>query len=238
MQSPFLELHKLALMQSHWIPDDADREYLASDEFVERVQFLGEEGRRDQVAITLYCLKHLALDPRSSAGLEKSRGLLKDGIVLLRFFGVSNPVNMFELDPLTHGHELQQISEAVDTNMASRMYRAAQSVHNWRSKPWSSKRRDKILKAMHKTLDWPSGELRDLRPNSNEAQQWRTQYECNLAALGAKAQSLQADRQARLHLLSQAATPGANGSWTHLLLDIAKEALPRTDDERAEAPAA
>jgi hypothetical protein len=161
--------------------------------------------------------------------------------VLLRYFGVSNPVNMFELDPIAHAHWLQQITEAVATNRESRMFRAAQSAYTWLSKPWSNKRQDKIIKALHKTLDWPSGSLRDLRPLSNEAQQWRAQYEGNLAFLGAKAQSIQTDRQARIRLLSRAATPGANGRGTHLLLDIATEALPRLDTESsipAEAPAA
>jgi hypothetical protein len=241
MQSPFLELHKLALLHSQWIPDDADREYFASDEFVERVQFQGEEGRRDQVAITLNCLQRLSLDPRIFDRLDQSRKLLEDGVVLLYYFGVSNPINMFELDPKTHGHALQQISAAVDANRESRMFRAAQSVHAWRSKPWGTAREDRILATLRSSLDWPKGSLRDFPLNSYEAQQWRAKFESNHGLLHLKAQSIQAVRQERLHLLTQAATPGANGGWTHLLLEIAKEALPRTDDERAtpaEAPAA
>jgi len=123
-----------------------------------RIEFVGPTESAQFVRIQLWMLKQLALDPRDCV---RNLDAVKQGVVNLNFFGVSNPVPFFEVDPASEdGLALQ---EAIVVNIASPMMDAAQRVRKRRN--CLSRRRsqeDAVLDQLRKTLHWPTqpnGEL-------------------------------------------------------------------------------
>jgi len=193
------------------------REYLASDEFAGRASFKGAHGRHDAVAATLHLLKRVALAPTD---LALTNALLARGVVMPRYFGVCNPVPMFEVEPGDQDHAA--ICDAVRANVSSSMYLAALRVVRWRE-PDKAAGRERFYAAVARhfraLLDWPGPEAYRQAPDAAAARQ-----QASLDALDSHLRAVQGRRQERLAALSEAAAPGI-GSWTELLEDVVSQAL-------------
>lgn len=196
-----------------------DASYYASDIFRRRTEFSEPGAQSDQLLVVNYLLTRCALDPRptSMTGLHAD---LARGVVMLKFFGVSNPVPFFEL--AQGSPELARLRVAVRANLASPMNAAAQRVMKWRNAEKSNLRRkheDAVMGRLRESLAFPTRDDHDR--NAAAAEQTRSEL---YKQLGAKLKTVRDRRNARLARLSAAAAPGLT-SWTALLEDISLHAL-------------
>lgn len=188
------------------------RDYFASEEFAERIKFQGEQGKADQVAMTVYMLKRVALSPFNVA---EGRRWLDKGVVNLTFFGWSNPVTMLSLDGVEDAQDLDRIREAFRANFEGPLYAAALRVIAWRSRYGKGeKAREKIVRRMRNDMQWPTGRDDEAREEASRM----------AALLDAKADALRSLRHERLARLTDAAGPKAR-SWTEFLESMAQAAL-------------
>jgi|JI9StandDraft_2_1071091.scaffolds.fasta_scaffold256414_1 hypothetical protein len=191
-------------------------EYFASPAFAERIQFGGDRGVADQVAMVLYMLQNIALDPHD---LERGVSALGRGVVHLRFFGWSNPVTMLELED---ADDLERIRSAVAENATGPLFEAAKRALKWRARQGKGERgRDAVLSRMRQAMAWPTGR--------DEAS--RAETERLVKALHAKADAMRDRRRERLAVLSRAAGPQRAG-WTDFLNAMAVAVLAPESDQR------
>jgi hypothetical protein len=191
--------------------------YFASNTFEERLRFMGDDGLKDKVRVTLEMLKLVALDPRDAhARVDR----LRSGLVWLEFFGVCNPVPMFEI--AEGSDEALALEAAARENLESRMFDAAKRVRAWRAPKKVSareKQETSVVEQFRATLSWPVFD----RSKADQSQ-WRAEQEMLLARVGAKRAEVRERRTLRLAALSRATGPQV-GSWTGLIEVLARKAL-------------
>jgi hypothetical protein len=199
------------------LPQGMDADYYASNAFRARSSLQGKGALADQLRVTHYLLERIALDPKD---VTQSLMQLEAGCVLLHFFGVSNPVPMFSLDPRTE--ESAQLRRAIMANINSPMFDAAKRTRKWRE-PARGIRRDwyiaKMRDVMRKSTPFPGPEEHRQDPQGARA---KTLELC--AQLDAYTDTVRERRHKRLAKLAQAAAPGLT-SWHELLQDIAANVL-------------
>lgn len=192
--------------------------YAQSDAFKARLRFDGPDALQDQVQVALYLLGRLALDPLEIAAVQL---MLRQGIVILNYYGASNPVPHFEVSVGSVAHS--RLLAAVNANLASEMFKAAQRVRKQRQ-PAVRNRRAKqegcVLDKLRKTLPWPAGDGWGT-PLSAEVQGLR---DASSARLEEKIRELRDRHQRRIARLEAATAPGMT-SWMALLDDIAQHLL-------------
>lgn len=213
--TPFIIIHSRA---KNVTLDSSTVAYFASPEFGTRIAFNGEQGLRDKLNITLYLLARLALDPR---GIDDMQAHLSRGTVLLRYFGISNPVPLFELE--VGSVELGVLKAAVTANSVSRMVDAANRVRAWRTGEKSCSRHkheEAVMGRLRESLAWPDRKAYEANPE--KAREAHTQL---AATMDMKLLMLRQRRGLRLARLAQATAPSVK-DWTGLLEDIALQVLP------------
>lgn len=199
------------------VPNDV-RQYLASEDFLERSDLVRREDYRDKVKVLHYMLSCVALDPREADAMRKG---LSVGLVNLRFFGVSNPAVFFALnDGDEEIRELELMKQKVEENLAGPLVKNALRVLKWRSldKRWAFQRLENtMLKRLRAEQEskYPSAAEHRKDPVAARARQTAL-----YAELDERVRQLRDRRQTRLALLSNAATPGCP-SWTEMLENIA-----------------
>lgn len=187
----------------------AHESYLASEAFAQRLAFVGEQGVADKVAMVLYMLKHVALDPRQ---LDSGLAALERGTVHLNFFGWSNPVPMLEVH---RAEDLESIRQAVKANAGGALFRAALRVIKWRGRQAAGERgRNAVMARVRAGIVWPTG-----RDDASRQEQERL-----VALLNTRADALRDRRRTRMAALSGAAGPRSAG-WTEFLAAMAGDAL-------------
>ncbi len=136
--------------RSGYLPSTMDAAYYAGADYAERLKFAGKQGMRDHVAAHLFMLAHVPLDPREADAI---RAQLAAGVVLPTYFGWSNPVPLLLLEP---GEALDQITAAVEANLAGPKVAAARRVLKWRQR-WCDRdgQRDAATDRFRKSLPWP-----------------------------------------------------------------------------------
>lgn len=206
--------------------DTIDSQYYASDEFRQRSALKGPDAVSDQLAVTHYLLAKMALDPREK---KKTAEYLDKGVVLLRFFGISNPVGWLEIDPL--GAEMARLRLAIDVNLASTMNKAAHRVLKWRRSLGRERQVDAVMDQFRITLPWPDAAAH--KANSGKA---REETDALIDVMNAKRVALRERRRTRLAALSRATAPTV-ANWMTLIQDIAINVL-TPDGDAAYRPAA
>ena len=195
------------------------REYIASDEFLVRSAqvsegFAREEALCDRVAVTLYMLQRLALSPKD---FEDGKQRLARGNVLFRYFGVSNPVAMF--DVAVGSAEHAALTAAFAANRESKMFYAALLVLRQRDYPKANARRareDALFKRYRAELTWPT--IQDRDKDSQFARAW---YAESLEKLNARIGSIREHRQQRIAKISRATHAPEFSNWHTLLEAVA-----------------
>lgn len=209
------------------LPQGMDARYYASIDFRARSELKGEGALEDQLHVTHYLLKRIALHP---AYAHQALAYLDKGCVLLEFFGVANPVPLFGLDP--HTEEAAQLRRAILDNMGGPLFDAAKRVLRWREPTRvrrSEERIERLLALKHASLPFPKpSQFRE-----DPAGARRLEKE-SIEALDAYLDSVRGLRHKRLRKLYQAAAPGLV-TGTDLLLDIAATVLAPPSVSRQEA---
>lgn len=212
--NPLQDIHVRA--REGRLPFNTHGEYFASTAFVDRIQFRGERGVADQVAMVLYMLQNVALDPND---LARGLSALDRGVVHLHFFGWSSPVTMLVLDNAAY---LERIRSAVAENAAGPLFRAAKRVLKWRGRQGKGERgRDAVMDGIRQAMAWPMG-----RDEASRAETQRL-----VCILHAKADALRDRRRVRLEALRRAAGP-KQICWTDFLNAMAVAVLAPESDQR------
>lgn len=185
--------------------------YYASEAFSERVQFTGEAGHKDQLAILLFMLKHEALDERDAT---RSRELLRaSGLAVLRFWQSVSPVLTLEVP--VGSSEQAQLLQAVNENLEGRFARAGLRVrrrHGRRFSRWAT--HDAVLAAFRRSLPPVTAEDYRQNPEAAQARQWElTRLSCE------KVTQLHARYQNRMAALERPLSDFPN--WDDLIQRIA-----------------
>lgn len=189
--------------------------YLASDAFRKRIEFEGDAGRDDKVRVSLHMLKSCALDHRHS---DRVLDNVKKGFIYLNFFGVSNPVTMFDIPP---GEMRAALVAAVEENLSSRMYEVSKRVSKWRGRVTERGRHeDAVRDRFRQQQAWPTAA--DFKADRDAAQK---QQDAMCVQINAHMDAVRSLRNTRLAKLANGAQPGVK-SWTDFLVDIALSALP------------
>lgn len=177
--------------------------YYQSDAFRERTKFDGPSAEADCLALTHYLLKECALEPEH----DFHDDLLKRGTVCLQFFGLTNPIPQFDMEPGSAAH--QNLLAAVDANQAGPMADAARRTLKWRSlaRAW---KRDRSLDAVLTRFRSTLGHLEPIDANTARRE---------------KEASLKHVRATRLAKISQAAAPRVT-SYYLFVVDMVVKALP------------
>lgn len=174
--------------------------------------FEAPANQQDQVRVAVYLLSRLALDPLEIRAVQQ---MLCKGVVILNYFGVSNPVPHFEVSV---GSSAQaQLLAAVEANLGSDRFKAAQRVCRQRQPKVLNRRRrqeDAVVRRLRATLPWP--------PRTSAADELL--HTANAHQLEAKTRDLRDRHQQRMKRLMDATMPGT-GSWFSLLDDLAQQVL-------------
>lgn len=182
------------------------RQYLASEDFLQRSHLVRQEDYRDKVRVLHYMLRTVALDPREADSMRKG---LEVGLVHLRFFGVSNPAVFFALnsgdDEIA---ELERLKQMVEENLAGPLVRNANRVLKWRSleKRWAFQRLENtVLKRLRAEVEplYPSAAEHRKDPEAARKRQ-KELY----SVMDDRVRALRDRRQRRLAILANAAAPG------------------------------
>jgi hypothetical protein len=190
------------------------RDFFNSDEFRARSELKGVDANVYRVRATLFMLQCCALHPRSS---QNTVSELESGIVALEFFSVSNPILGFALP---RGADLEKIRQAVQSNLASSMYRAAVATRKWQGLNYRrSRHEDAVQTRFRATLNWATPE--DFKTDRVSAQ---AKQDAACALMHAHLNKVRTLRSARLAALSRAASPGVS-NWTEYLANIAAHAF-------------
>lgn len=211
--NPFTLL--LVLARRDELEPEFDASYYRSETFRQRLSFTGADGIQDKVAIQLYLLSRLALDPAHTAD---TLSRMDQGLVLLYFFEFTNPIPVLELAP--GSPEWLHLREAILANLASPRVRQVHRVRYWHDRRERSYRQEcAVLDRLRETLPWPT---------PMEWKQDRAMAESRMQALcqemNRKAVDLRNRRQNRMALLRSSTAPGV-GSYLDLLKAIALHVL-------------
>jgi hypothetical protein len=209
----FLPVRQRALNHALSTSTAAYSSFLASDQFLQRTEFRGADRVQDSLAVLHHLLARLALDPRE---LARSQALMRDGVVLLHFFGVCNPVPMFNLAPASV--EMNALAQAVEANSHGQHFHAAQRALWWRQSDRFNRRQrseDAVVARLRGQMTWPSQE-EALRDPEGTAVTRQLQFD----QLSAKRLAVRERRNMRMAMLSEAAGLNFQG-WTELLEEIA-----------------
>lgn len=203
----------------HTSAAQAQKAYLASPEFRQRVELAGVLGEVDKFRISMHMLSRIALDPRE---VRASMDMLRKGVVRLRFFDYSNPVVMFEMD--MSSPEFKLLVQAFEGNVMSAKFKAAVRVRKWRARTaLRARHEDMVLDKLRAELPWPTSQ--DFKANRDKAQEAMEQCSARCRAKLLQVRDL---RGSRLALLAKASAPGV-GNWLELIEDIAVHALAPAD---------
>lgn len=191
------------------LPPGMDAAYFASEAFRQRMCATGPQALRDRVAMVLYCLQRIAVDPRE---IEHTRALLARGVVSLGLFGWACPVPWLELP---EGEDLDRIRAAFDSNTAGPLVDAARRVLKWRARAGAREGHEEIcVQRVRQAMPWPQGSTSD-----DELQRALVR-----SAIEAKRLQVRERRNRRLAMLAAAAGPRATG-WTDFLEQMARDVL-------------
>lgn len=211
--SPFLTVRVRAMNNLLCANARAHAHYLASEEFLKRIDLEGPQGHSDRVAIVLYMLDCVALSPRD---LSMSEVFLAAGCVHLQFFGVSNPVPIFSVSIGSVEHK--KITEAVYANKTSRMFSAAVRLRKHREtdkvRAYSRMENAQMDMAGSK-LHWPSS-----KSDFSDEAVVRDTHKSNQMVLDERIRAIRDLRHRRLAGIASTAAPGAR-NWTQFIEDAA-----------------
>lgn len=213
--NPFYDVCIRAGYRSLTSVSEAEQAYMASPAFRSRIEFKGLTGLEDMIRGTRYMLQNVALDPRDAHDCLNS---LKRGVVSLHFFGICNPIPSFELPTNTLEHA--ELVRAVEANISSSMFDAANRTRKWRSRvAQRAAGEDRAMDKYRAKAVWST--RADWAKNPGAARAHDAQVSEELNSNLARIREMRNQRMARL---AQAACPRVT-NWIDLLVDIAKTTL-------------
>jgi hypothetical protein len=196
------------------LPQSMDAAYYASEAFYERIRFEGRTGTGDQLAVLLFMLRHVALDPLTAINTWQHLGR---GLVWLQFYGVCNPVPMLELP--VGSAELGMMKEAVEVNLNCDGPLAKAAARVARRRAGLSRRHAQerqVIDRLCKSLTWPGpAEYAANRDLALEAQRTLS------GILDDKRAQLRDRYRTRSAVLLRGVMPGIT-SWTDLMVQVTK----------------
>lgn len=192
---------------------DAQRDFLLSDHFRELIRFEGDVGRENKLNIIRYILQVTALRPDADV-----MSCINKGFIHLDLFGVAMPIHTLDI-ALTPA-EQRELALAAETNLKSKMVKAARLTQKARSRHTQDELFVRTL-AANKAKSLPFCSAADYKENPEYA---RTRDEENRKIVNVYADRVRHNRQVRRARISNVACPGV-ANWLMFLRNIALDVL-------------